>query len=76
MQEKMIDGSYGEPVPFDEKRMGTMLQDPNVDHVEVFTNTPNEMHRRKQLFEQSNSVKRKNRKSRNKLQGRSRRNNR
>ena len=76
MQEKMIDGSYGEPVPFDEKRMGTMLQDPNVEHVEVFNASKKEMHRRKQLFEQSNAAKRKDRKQKNKLQGRSRRNNR
>lgn len=75
MQERMNDGSYGEPVPYDETEMKRKLADPDVDHVEVFNATAKEMHRRKQLFEQSQKAKRKNRKSKNRIQSKSRKNN-
>lgn len=76
MQERMLDGSYGEPVPYDEAEMKKKLGDPEVDHVEVFKNTPSEMQRRNELFEKSQSANRKKRKAKNKMQGKSRRNNR
>ena len=76
MQERMLDGSYGEPKPYNQQLMGEMLENPEVDHVEVFNGTPSEMQRRNELFEKSQSAKRKNRKAKNKLQSKSRRKNR
>lgn len=75
MQERMLDGSYGNPVPYDESEMKRMLADPGVNHVDVFNATPDEMHRRKQLFEQSQSKKRKSRKQKNRIQSKSRKSN-
>jgi len=76
MQERMLDGSYGEPKPFSKEEMDESMKNPEVGHVEVFKNTPSEMQRRNELFEKSQSAKRKNRKAKNKLQAKSRRNNR
>ena len=76
MQERMIDGSYGEPRPFNKEEMDSLMEDPNVDSVEVFRNTPENLQKRQQLFEMSQSKLRKKRKINNKLQKQSRRNNR
>lgn len=50
MQEKMIDGSFGKPVPFNQAKFKKMLADQNVAHVEVFNNTPEEMAKRQELY--------------------------
>ena len=76
MQQKNLDGSYGEPIPYDQVTMGKMLDDPEVEHVEVFNNTPDELSKRRLLFEQSQAKKRQKRKSKNRIQGKSRKNNR
>jgi len=76
MQERNIDGSYGEPVPYDESELKKKLMDPNVDHVEVFNSTPDELSKRRLLFEQSQAKKRQKRKSKNRIQSKSRKNNR
>lgn len=76
MQERMLDGSYGEPRPFSKEEMNESMKNPEVSHVEVFNGTPSEMQRRNELFEKSQSANRKKRKAKNKMQGKSRRNNR
>jgi len=76
MQAKMLDGSYGEPIPFDQIQMNNLLENPQVEHVEVFNNTPNEMNRRKDLHSLPKFTIRKKKRIRNRLQSQSRRNNR
>ena len=72
MQEKMIDGSYGEPVPFDKDKMEESLENPEVSHVEVFPGTEENLKNRRELIE---SKRRKNRKRKSKLQRKSRKRN-
>ena len=47
MQAKMNDGTYGLPVEFNQKGLDALLKDKNVDHVEVFEGTPEEIKKRK-----------------------------
>lgn len=72
MQEVDHFGRYGTPIPFDAHLMSQRLDDPDVDHMEVFLNTPAEMERRRQLHLASNPVNRKAKKKRNKMQRKSR----
>ena len=76
MQEKRFDGSYGEPVPFDQTLMIKKLNDPEVRHVEVFSNTPEEMERRRKLYLGIKPVNKKAKKKRNRMQRKSRKNSR
>ena len=69
MQEKMMDGSYGEPVPFDKDKMEESLKKPEVSHVEVFQGTEENLKNRRELIE---SKRRKDRKRKNKFQRKSR----
>lgn len=72
----MIDGSYGEPRVFNKEEMDELMKNPEVDHVEVFNNTPDGLSKRRFLFEQSQAKKRQKRKSKNRIQRKSKKNNR
>jgi len=49
MQVKHFDGSFGPVEPFDGNELKKRLAQPNVQHVEVFDGTPQEIERRTNL---------------------------
>lgn len=53
MQEKRWDGSFGEIKPMTPENMERSLKDPNVQHVEVFEATEENLKYRQRLFNRS-----------------------
>ena len=51
MQVKRIDGQYDKPIPYEEGKMKAALENPNVEHVEVFKATPEELAKRAKLLQ-------------------------
>lgn len=49
MQSVDKNGLLGEPMPFDQEKLTKMLMDPEIDHVDVFPGTPENMENRKKL---------------------------
>ena len=76
MQEVDHFGRYGEPKPYNEMEMLSRLSTKEVNHIEVFENTPQEMERRRLLHLASNPVNKKAKKKRNRMQRKSRKNSR
>lgn len=76
MQEIDTFGRYGPPKPFNEIEMLHRLSCDEVDHIEVFMNTPEEMERRRKLASSTNPVNKKAKKKRNKMRRQSRKNSR
>ncbi|WP_340112645.1 hypothetical protein [Maribellus mangrovi] len=74
MQERMIDGSVGAPMPFSNENLERSLNDPNVESVDVFRATPEAMRRRHDLFRDQQEAKaRRKRKRKNRIAKKSRR---
>lgn len=75
MQERMMDGSYGEPRPYNSAQMEESLKNPDVSHVEIFEARDKELKRRHALHQnqQIEAARRTTRKKKNKHAKKSRR---
>lgn len=49
MQSVDLNGILGEPTPLEPKKLAEMLKDPNIDHVDVFEGTEENIQHRKKL---------------------------
>ena len=57
MQSVDNQGRLGEPMPFNGSEFEKMLQDSEIDHVDVFPGTPDNLERRKKMVGKKYSLK-------------------
>jgi len=50
-------GTMGNVSPFHQEKLEEMMKDPNIDHVDVFEGTPEEIERRTKMIGKKYSVK-------------------